>query len=141
MQHAKLTTLVACLCIAGASIGCGASVTDADTPATVELGPKERVLQFRTTLRELRDAPFAKEAAPDLDMAESWLADVDAGLRAEAPKQDHVELLLEAVRGQLVKVRSFYGRRESESALEDLRRDFQEHKERIQELRNSEETK
>jgi len=136
-----MTTLLACICIAFASIGCGAAPRDPDTPDTVELGVKERVLQFRTTLRGLRDAPFAKEAAPDLDMAESWLTDADAELRIEDPNEEHVELLLEAVRGQLVKVRSFYGRRESETALEELRQHYQEHKERIQELRDSEETK
>jgi len=141
MQRAKLTTLFACLCIAGASVGCGAAPADPDTPATVELGGKERVIQLRTTLRALRDAPFAKEAAPDLDMAESWLADADAELRSEDRKDARFELLLEAVHGQLVKVRSFYGRRESEAALEDVRQEYQGHTERIEELRDSEETK
>ena len=141
MQRAKLSTLFACLCIAVACVGCGAAQGDPDTPATVELGGKERVLQLRTTLRQLRDGPFAKEAAADLDMAESWLADADAELRSEDRREDRIELLLDAVHGQLVKVRSFYGRQESEAALEDVRGDYQGHTERIEELRDSEETK
>ncbi len=141
MHYAKWMTLVAALGIASASIGCGGATPDAETPVEVEVGAKERILQYRTTLGQLRDSRFAKEAKPDLDMAESWLADADAQLRSEDPQLDLVELLLQAARGQLVKVRSFYGRRESESTLEELRGDYEQQKQQIEELRDNEETK
>jgi len=141
MQRAKLSTLLACLCIAGPSVGCGGVPSDPDTPANVELGARERLIQLRTTLRQLRGGAYAEEAAPDLDMAESWLDDADAELRSDDRNEARFGLLLQAVHGQLVKVRSFYSRRESEAVLEAVREDYQGHRERIEELRDSEETK
>lgn len=124
MTRLSLASLALALALSAATTGCaGASPGEPEYPEQTPQSRSEQISEHRAALSSLRKSPFAGEAAGDLGKAESWLGQAER-LQAE-DEEDGVDLLLEAVRGQLAMVQSFYSRRESEVALERVRADYE----------------
>ncbi len=86
---------------------------------------EELLFDYRTTLNTLREEPFAKETARELDMAQIWMERAERLLDAKKPDQAQIDLLLLAVEGQLIQIRSTHARREAEEELERTRGSYE----------------
>ena len=103
--------------------GCAGAQRNSLDEGVVDLDPDERLVMYRGALRELSDHRYAKSAASDLARAQSWLDSLQ-NRNIDMDDDDErglFELRLEAIEGELVKVRSFYRRKEAEAALERAR--------------------
>ncbi len=132
-----LLGVVGCGLIVGLASGCTANTRGADDALSYEEDPEERLIQYRAALRSLSNHPYADQASSELARAQSWLESLQ-NRNVDLDDDDErslFELKLRAIKGELVKVRSFYSRREAEAALESARADFQERSETAQTLR------
>ncbi len=124
MTRLSLASLALALSLSAAGTGCaGAAPAEPEYPEQTPQSRSEQIAQHRSALSSLRKSPFAGEAAGDLGKAESWLGQAERLLAED--EEDGVDLLLQAVNGQLALVQSYYSRRESESALERVRADYE----------------
>lgn len=85
---------------------------DAAEPAPAEA----RVEQDRLVLRALGSHPRAEETRGELARASKWLDQAESLAAAPEPDGRRVRLLLDAVEGQLVMVKTWYDRRAAEEA-------------------------
>jgi len=144
MTKLHLASLALALALSPVTTGCaGASPAEAEYPDQAPKSYAERLAQHRATLASLRRNPFSAEAATDLGKAESWLGQAER-LAAEE-EEEKLDLLLQAIEGQLALVQSFYGRREAEAALERVRADYEKRRateadltRRIEQISNTE---
>ena len=74
--------------------------------------------------RTLREHPEAKAQGPDLDLADTWITRADRMLTDEDRDEEHLALMLDAIEGQLVMVRTSLTRRDAERRLEAERADY-----------------
>ncbi|HSN98723.1 MAG TPA: hypothetical protein VLS89_10580 [Candidatus Nanopelagicales bacterium] len=124
MTRLSLAALALLSALAAATAGCaGTTPADAEYPEEADRSPTERIAQQRAALAALRKRAFAEQAAGDLGKAESWIGQAERLVAAEEDR--NLDLLLQAVEGQLALVQSFYGRREAEAALERVRAEYE----------------
>ncbi len=144
MTRLHLASLALALALSPVTTGCaGASPAEAEYPDQAPKSYAERLAQHRAAVAALRRNPFSNEAAGDLGKAESWLGQAER-LAAEE-EEEELDLLLQAIEGQLALVQSFYGRREAEAALERVRADYEKRRateadltRRIEQISNTE---
>lgn len=126
-MRTKLPSLLLGVVLSTSAVACGGAQPAARSAEDADyVDAQEQLIQFRTVLRELRADRFAAEAGPDLDRAESWIATAETRLAArDADDDGTIPVLVEAIKGQLVLVRSYYGRLVAETELEDTRKDYE----------------
>ena len=112
MAHFKSTAFLLAA-LAAALPACGGVQPHSRVSEAPVTDVQDKLINFRSALRELRAQPLAGEAGPDPDRAERRLADTG--------RTDDVALVVDAIAGQLVLVRSYYGKRDAEADLESLR--------------------
>ena len=114
-------------------IGCGGSQQTGEEDAIVELGPDDKIYEYRTVTRQLRAHPLAAEVARELDLVDVWLTRAERMLSDEDDKEsDLLQLQLLTIEGQLIEVRSHLGRREAEEELETSRSSYETRMNKIQ---------
>lgn len=119
--------------LAPLSIGCGARQQTDEEAAIVELGPDDKIYEYRTVTRQLRAHPLAAEVARELDLVDVWLTRAERMLSDEDDRdRDLLDLQLLTIEGQLIEVRSHLGRREAEEELETSRSSYETRMNKIQ---------
>ncbi len=103
--------------------GC-ASSSSRDDAYTIAKGPEERLQDYRAVARSLREHPEALAQGPDLDLADTWITRADRMITDADHDQEHLALMLDAIEGQLVMVRTSLTRRDAERRLEAERADY-----------------
>lgn len=109
MPRAKMIMLCVGLSMATAACSNG---RPASAPSEAK---QDELIRYRASLADLRRHPLAAEATVDLEKAEAWLQTAQGQLGSESNKEK-LRLYLDAVQAQLVKVKSFYARREAQQA-------------------------
>ena len=123
-KYLSYTTLTAALLSLSA---CTGTQPLAKTPAVSRVDAQDELINYRTAIRELRDSPYAKLAGADIDRAEGWLQEAQTRMATDDDDDDaKIPLLMKAIHGQIVLVRSFYARREAEDQLEEVRADYEQ---------------
>ncbi len=130
---ARIFFVASVLGLTSASIGCAGAEMQADEE--VAPSPEDKLYDYRTVLRQLRDTPFADEAGRQLDLAEVWIERAERMAAQEDADEEMLDLQLRAIEGQLVRVRTFYARREAEEALETRRQNYAQRMETIESMR------
>ena len=119
MAHFKSTAFLLAA-LAAALPACGGVQPHSRVSEAPVTDVQDKWINFRSALRELRAQPLAGEAGPDLDRVQAWL-DLAERRLADTGRTDDVALVVDAIAGQLVLVRSYYGKRDAEADLESLR--------------------
>jgi len=109
----QATSLILWAGLALATPACSSSARPPSAPSEVS---QDEVIRYRASLTDLRRSPYAAEATVDLEKVDAWLQTVQGKLAAD-PEAPRVRLFLDAIQAQLVKVKSFYARREAQQAV------------------------
>jgi hypothetical protein len=117
MSRAPLFFL--CASLAAASVACGGSQRPASAPSEAK---QDELIRYRAALADLRRHPLAGEATVDLEKAEAWLETAQGKLAADA-NGSKMRLYLDAIQAQLVKVKSYFSRREAQMAAQPTQND------------------
>lgn len=114
----RAALLVHALSVTGSLLlGTASCARDSHLTAVTVDDPRAEIVSLRTALEEARANPLSERVVTDLVMAEGWLDTAEQMLGQGRRARRDAELLLTVARGQLVKVRSYYGRLEAEAAL------------------------
>lgn len=115
------------LALAGGLVlgGCAPAMHVAEEPGQEPGATEEQATAARALMRQLRNRPWADEAALELQRAEGWLDELERRL-ADDDRDERAHVLMLAVRTQLSEVKSFYAKREAEEALERVRGETEE---------------
>lgn len=136
MESRMITRLGLCLLLVGQI---GLSTACASSPRAdeenVQQSVDDKIYDYRTVLRQLRGHEVAAEAARELDLVDLWLDRVERMI-ADEEDEELIELQLQAIEGQLVRVRSYYARREAELELERARASYEGRMKNIQAQRD-----
>lgn len=118
----SLTGTVMVLIVTGALAlgGCAPSLHVAAEPGQGADVAHEDATAARALISQLRNRPWADEAALELQRAEGWLNELEQRL-ANDEQGERTDALMLAVRTQLSAVKSFYAKREAQEALERVR--------------------
>lgn len=134
-----VASLLMCLCMTAALLPACASTPSSDEAQIAELGPDDKLYEFKTVSRQFRAHPQAAEVARELDLVDVWLVRAER-LIADDKKKDDDEKLLElqllAIEGQLVEIGSHFARREAELKLESSRSSYETRMKKIQTQRD-----
>jgi hypothetical protein len=115
-----------------AGLGCAGGQNPDDE--VVQQSVDDKIYDYRTVLRQLRNDPLAPEAGRELDLVAIWLGRAEQ-MRAAEEDEQMLELQLKAIEGQLVQVKSLYARRRAEKRLEQERASYEARLNKIQQLR------
>lgn len=116
----KAILVLLCLCFELGSMGCQATTQRPDDDVT-QKSRDELLFDYRVVTRELSASKWAPEVSRDLDLARVWLGRAERLLDEERPDTERVDLLLLALDGQLVRIKTYYARRAEEDELEQTR--------------------
>lgn len=128
-------TLCLCLCVASGFLPACASTPTSDEAQIAELGPDDKLYEFKTVSRQYRANPLAAEVARELDLVDVWLVRAERLVSQEKKKSDDEALLdlqMLAIEGQLVEIGSYFARREAELKLEGSRSSYENRMQKIQ---------
>lgn len=102
--------LLLCAGLAAASTACGASNRPAAAPSEAR---QDELIRYRAALADLRRHPLAGEATVDLEKADAWLETAQGKLASDGDAAK-IRLYFDAIQAQLVKVKSYFSRREAQ---------------------------
>ncbi len=127
----RFNTLTLALLI---SAGCGHAMTTrgANAPA---VSVQSQLLSFRTTIRELRQSPQAKDQQIELDQGAALISEVERMQSKEDRDDGAIELKIAKLEGLLAKVRAFIAQKEEETSLEAVRGRYAQRIERVERLK------
>lgn len=108
----RASSLLFCAALAAASVACGGSQRPPSAPSEAR---QDELIRYRAALADLRRHPLAAEATVDLEKAEAWLETAQGKLASDGDAEK-IRLYLDAIQAQLVKVKSFFARREAQTA-------------------------
>ncbi len=131
--------LLLCMGFAMSVLPACASTPSADEAQLAEIGPDDKLYEFKTVTRQYRAHELAAEVARELDLVEVWLVRAERLIAQEDKKDDDEKLLdlqLQAIEGQLVEIGSYYSRREAELKLEKSRSSYEQRMKKIQAQRD-----
>lgn len=115
----RLSMFLFCATVAATSAACGGSTRPPTAPSEAK---QDELIRYRASLTDLRRHPLAAEATADLEKANAWI-ETAQGKLASDPDGGKLRLYLDAIQAQLVKIKSFYSRREAQSAAQEPQRD------------------
>lgn len=114
------------LTIMGAGMtGCATTSEGALDESIPQVSAQDKVQDYRTLARQLREHRFAALVQQDLDRVDGWLIEITQVLAQEDVERERVELLLGVIEGQLIEVRAHLSRLEAERSLEAERADYE----------------
>lgn len=117
--------LLALLTLNMGGTGCATTSDSSLDESIPQMSPQDKVQDYRTLARQLREHRFAALVQQDLDRVDGWLIEVTQVLAQEDVEQERVRLLLGVIEGQLIEVRAHLSRLEAERALESERADYE----------------
>lgn len=112
----RVSFLLLCAALASATAACGGSQRPPSAPSEAR---QDELIRYRAVLADLRRHPLASEATVDLEKASAWL-ETAQGKLASDESSEKTRLYLDAIQAQLVKVKSFYARREAQNADQQI---------------------
>ena len=118
-----LTLALAALFAAGALTGCGASQAD---QLIAKRSVDERLQTYSTVLTKLGASPEAEKTRIELDQAAGWLRRAEAlSVTPEGAVSTRMDMLLDVIDGQLVRVKAEQSRQAAERRFEGERTRFE----------------
>jgi hypothetical protein len=133
--HAIVVRLGLALCLAAPLSACATAPDPNDQ--TLSQTADERLLDLRTTHRQLSEDPNASFAARDLDMARAWMDRAVVISADEDHDPEALTLLLRVIEGQLVQIQTSYANRAAQQRLEGVRTTYERRMKTIQAQRES----
>ena len=103
-----------------AQVGCGPSLHVAVEPGREQSATQEDTTAARALIGQLRNRPWADEAALELQRAEGWLRELEQRLAADE-SGERTSVLMLALRTQLSEIKSYFAKREAEEAFDRVR--------------------
>ncbi len=115
-------------------VGCGHALTTRGESAP-SVSVQGQLLSFRTTIRELRQSPNAKDKSIELDQSAALMSELERMQGKEDKDEMMIELKLAKLDGMLATVRAYIAKKEEEAALETVRNRYAQRLERVERLK------